>query len=86
MEHVHYLHRTHQALALKRIGEKVSGGGSGGSGRAKGGNGGNGNSGGGDGGFYTGTDVVTLTDSNFQEEVAGSEELWFVEVSLRERV
>lgn len=31
--------------------------------------------------FYKGTDVVSLTDGNFDEEVVQSEDLWFVEVS-----
>jgi hypothetical protein len=30
--------------------------------------------------FYKGTDVVTLTDGNFQEEVMDSDDIWFVEV------
>uniref|UniRef100_A0A7S0R2Q6 protein disulfide-isomerase n=1 Tax=Chlamydomonas leiostraca TaxID=1034604 RepID=A0A7S0R2Q6_9CHLO len=62
-----------KAYALKKIGEK--GASSGGSKKA----GGSGGNGGGDGGFYSGTDVVTLTDANFQEEVAASGDLWFVE-------
>jgi len=32
-----------------------------------------------DGGFYKGTDVITLTDGNFDEEVLQSEDLWMVE-------
>eukprot|EP00878_Enallax_costatus_P039520 GHUV01045308.1.p1 GENE.GHUV01045308.1~~GHUV01045308.1.p1 ORF type:complete len:150 (-),score=34.30 GHUV01045308.1:267-716(-) len=36
--------------------------------------------GGDDGGFYTGTDVVTLTDSNFDGEVMQSDDIWMVEV------
>jgi hypothetical protein len=31
--------------------------------------------------FYKNTDVVTLTDASFDEEVVQSEELWYVEVS-----
>jgi hypothetical protein len=32
--------------------------------------------------FYKGTDVVTLTDGNFEEEVLNSDDIWFVEVGL----
>lgn len=63
-----------KAYAFKQLGEKPPSGGSSGSGRAAGGAGGD------DGGFYTGTDVVTLTDGNFDEEVVQSEDIWMVEV------
>lgn len=72
-------------LALKRIGEKPSGGSSGGSaggdsGSCGGGGGARGGSGGAGGdSFYSGTDVVTLTSSNFDSEVVRSNELWLVE-------
>jgi hypothetical protein len=33
--------------------------------------------------FYKGTDVVTLTDGNFQEEVMDSDDIWFVEVGVK---
>lgn len=36
--------------------------------------------GGDSGSFYKGTDVVTLTDGNFEEEVMSSDDIWFVEV------
>eukprot|EP00200_Dunaliella_tertiolecta_P006573 CAMPEP_0202346832 /NCGR_PEP_ID=MMETSP1126-20121109/5451_1 /ASSEMBLY_ACC=CAM_ASM_000457 /TAXON_ID=3047 /ORGANISM="Dunaliella tertiolecta, Strain CCMP1320" /LENGTH=437 /DNA_ID=CAMNT_0048938291 /DNA_START=34 /DNA_END=1347 /DNA_ORIENTATION=- len=58
-----------KSLALKRIGEKPSSGGS------SGGGGG----GGSDSGFYGGTSVVTLTDSNFRDQVTKSKDLWMVE-------
>ena len=65
-----------KALALKRIGEKASSGsGAGSGGRASGGGGG----GGSDASFYSGTDVVTLTEDDFSDQVTNSNELWFVE-------
>lgn len=39
--------------------------------------------GGDSGSFYKGTDVVTLTDGNFDEEVMNSDDIWFVEVGPR---
>jgi protein disulfide-isomerase A6 len=76
-----------KAYAFKQLGEKApggsSGGGSGGGGSASCGGGGGGARGGGGGGggsdFYSGTDVVTLTDANFQEEVIEGSSMWMVE-------
>mmetsp|Transcript_11091 Transcript_11091/g.23921 ORF Transcript_11091/g.23921 Transcript_11091/m.23921 type:complete len:457 (+) Transcript_11091:59-1429(+) len=65
-----------KSFALKRLGEKSSGGSGGSKGGSKGGNKGGSGS---DGGFYSGTDVVTLTDSNFEDEVTNSDDLVFVE-------
>jgi hypothetical protein len=76
-----------RAFAFKQLGEKPppsgsSGGQAGGGGSCGGGGGGGAGAGTGDGdSFYKGTDVVTLTDGNFQEEVMDSEDIWFVEVS-----
>lgn len=67
-----------KAFAFKQLGEKPPSGGSSG-GRASGGAGAGA---GGDGGFYDGTDVVTLTDGNFEDEVMNSDDIWFVEVSV----
>ena len=55
----------------------AGGGGGGGCGAGAGGAGA-----GGAGGesFYDNTDVVTLTDKNFEEEVMDSDDIWFVEV------
>lgn len=64
-----------KALALKRIGEKASSGSASSGGRASGGGGG----GGSDAGFYSGTDVVTLSEDDFADQVVNSNELWFVE-------
>lgn len=66
-----------RAYALKRLGEPSGGsnGGSGGGGARRPSGGG----GGGDGGFYSGTDVVTLTDGNFDPEVLQSDDPWMVE-------
>jgi protein disulfide-isomerase A6 len=67
-----------RAYALKRLG----GGGGGADAGAGGGGGGRqqrASGGGGDGGFYSGTDVVTLTDSNFDREVLQSDDFWLVE-------
>eukprot|EP00883_Tetradesmus_obliquus_P011814 jgi/Sobl393_1/4620/SZX79247.1 len=64
-----------KAFAFKQLGEKPPSGGSSG-GRASGGAGAGA---GGDGGFYDGTDVVTLTDGNFEDEVMNSDDIWFVE-------
>lgn len=76
-----------RAFAFKQLGEKPppsgsSGGAKGGSGSCGGGSGGAGAgaAGGDDGGFYKGTDVVTLTDDNFDEEVIQSDDIWMVEV------
>eukprot|EP00878_Enallax_costatus_P001518 GHUV01001669.1.p1 GENE.GHUV01001669.1~~GHUV01001669.1.p1 ORF type:complete len:459 (+),score=78.64 GHUV01001669.1:164-1540(+) len=64
-----------RAYAFKQLGEKApSGGSSSGGSRTAGGS-----AGGDDGGFYTGTDVVTLTDSNFDGEVMQSDDIWMVE-------
>eukprot|EP00775_Hariotina_reticulata_P009043 gene9043-9214_t len=66
-----------KAYAFKQLGEKppsgTGGGGGGGCGAGAGGGGGGGES------FYDGTDVVTLTDKNFNEEVLDSDDIWFVE-------
>jgi protein disulfide-isomerase A6 len=67
-----------KAYAFKQLGEKPPSGGSSG-GRA----GGAGAGAGGDGSFYDGTDVVTLTDGNFEDEVIHSDDIWFVEVRLQ---
>lgn len=66
-----------KAYAFKQLGEKPPSGGSSGGGRASGGGAGAG-AGGDD--FYGGTDVVTLNDANFDEEVLQSDDIWFVEV------
>jgi len=80
-------HVQARAFAFKQLGEKPPPSGS--SGSAKGGSGSCGGGGGGagagaaggdDGGFYRGTDVVTLTDGNFDEEVIQSDDIWMVEV------
>ena len=73
-----------KALALKRIGEKSGGGGGGGGGGQKAGGGGQKAGGGGGGGgggdsFYSGTDVIVLSDANFQEEVTNSGDMLLVE-------
>eukprot|EP00882_Tetradesmus_deserticola_P001203 GHRQ01001301.1.p1 GENE.GHRQ01001301.1~~GHRQ01001301.1.p1 ORF type:complete len:457 (+),score=199.58 GHRQ01001301.1:162-1532(+) len=60
-----------KAYAFKQLGEKPPSG----SGRASSAGAGAG----GDGGFYDGTDVVTLTDGNFEDEVMQSDDIWFVE-------
>jgi protein disulfide-isomerase A6 len=67
-----------KAYAFKQLGEKPPSGGSSG-GRASSGGAGAG----GEGGFYDGTDVVTLTDANFEDEVMQSDDIWFVEVRLK---
>jgi protein disulfide-isomerase A6 len=64
-----------RSYAMKKLGGGGGGGGGGGQQRPSGGGGG----GGGGGGFYGGTDVVTLTESNFDAEVARSDDLWLVE-------
>eukprot|EP00882_Tetradesmus_deserticola_P021966 GHRQ01023825.1.p1 GENE.GHRQ01023825.1~~GHRQ01023825.1.p1 ORF type:complete len:259 (-),score=75.64 GHRQ01023825.1:10-786(-) len=66
-----------KAYAFKQLGEKPPSG----SGRASSAGAGAG----GDGGFYDGTDVVTLTDGNFEDEVMQSDDIWFVEVRLAAR-
>jgi hypothetical protein len=70
-----------RAYALKRLSGGGAGGGSAGSGSGSGGrqraSGGGG--GGSDSGFYGGTDVVTLTDGNFDSEVVQGDEPYFVE-------
>lgn len=53
-------------LALGRLGAKAS-------------SSSGGTSGGGSDGFYSGTSVVTLDDSNFHSQVVDSDEMWFVE-------
>jgi protein disulfide-isomerase A6 len=74
-----------KAYAFKQLGEKPPSGSSGGGGGAScGGGGGGGARGGGGGGgadsdFYKGTDVVTLTDGNFHEEVIEGSSMWMVE-------
>ncbi|GFH17264.1 uncharacterized protein HaLaN_13857 [Haematococcus lacustris] len=74
---IQYAFDKAKSLALKRIGEKA-GGGSGSSGKgSKAGSAGPGA--GADAAFYSGTDVVTLTESNFADQVVGSKDLWFVE-------
>jgi protein disulfide-isomerase A6 len=67
-----------KAYAFKQLGEKPPSGGGSSGGRASGGGAGAG----GEGGFYDGTDVVTLTDGNFEDEVMQSDDIWFVEVRL----
>lgn len=65
-------------LALKRLGEKASTGG----GKKDSGSKGSkpsGGAGAGSDSFYDGTEVVTLTDSNWSEQVTGSQDLWLVE-------
>jgi hypothetical protein len=67
-----------KALGLKRLGEKAGGSSGGASGGKKAGGGGGG--GGAPDSFYSGTDVVTLDDSNFDDEVKNSGDLVLVEV------
>lgn len=76
-----------QGMAFGRLGVTSSSGSSAGGGRAGGGSGGGSCGGGGGGGaagggedFYTGSEVVTLTDGNFHKQVVDSDDLWFVEV------
>lgn len=71
-ELVNYAFDKAKAHVFKKLGVKDAGGP-----KASGGGG----SGGGQAtdSFYTGTDVVVLTDSNFKDQVQGSSELWFVE-------
>eukprot|EP00879_Flechtneria_rotunda_P008753 GHRR01009167.1.p1 GENE.GHRR01009167.1~~GHRR01009167.1.p1 ORF type:complete len:415 (+),score=150.40 GHRR01009167.1:625-1869(+) len=66
-----------RAYAFKQLGEKPPPSGSS-SGRARSGGAGAG-AGADDAGFYSGTEVVTLTDSNFDEEVVQSDDIWFIE-------
>lgn len=62
-----------QKIVMARLGAKSSSSSSSGSKTGSAG------SSGGSGGFYDGTDVVTLTDSDFHSQVGGSDEMWFVE-------
>jgi len=77
-----------RAYAFKLLGEKPpsdsgsrgGGAGAGGAGSCGGGGGGGrAAGGGGDSDFYKGTDVITLSDGNFDEEVMQSNDLWMVE-------
>lgn len=57
----------------------------GGGGGARGGGSCGGGGGGGGEDFYSGTDVVTLTDDSFHKQVVDSDDLWFVEVRALSR-
>ncbi|KAL6763389.1 thioredoxin-like protein [Haematococcus lacustris] len=74
---IQYAFDKAKSLALKRIGEKAGGGGGSSGKGSKAGSAGPGA--GADAAFYSGTDVVTLTESNFADQVVGSKDLWFVE-------
>ena len=73
-----------QGVAFARLGVASGSGSSAGGGRAGGGGscggGGGGGAAGGGEDFYSGTEVVTLTDGNFHKQVVDSDDLWFVEV------
>lgn len=66
-----------RAYALKQLGDKPSSSSSSSGGSKKGSSGGKATS-----EFYgEGSDVINLTDGNFDEEVLQSSDLWFIEVS-----
>jgi protein disulfide-isomerase A6 len=64
-----------KSLAFKRIGEKPSSSGGGSAGQKSG----SGGSGGATDSFYSGTDVLVLSDGNFQDEVINSPDMLLIE-------